>query len=98
METFSREEVGKRRGEDGKTSRIPKHHVTGNTNAEAKAHGGAQHQAIGEVFAEVKSQKPMISLQEEIEKEVYHNVQVFSNLGVIGRFKGLWPSLCDLHH
>ena len=30
-------------------------------------------------------------------EEVVHNVLVFSKLGLIGRFSGLWPSLSELH-
>lgn len=39
----------------------------------------------------------IVNLAEELEKEVDHNERVFSGLGLIGHFTGLWPSLCDLH-
>ncbi|XP_059071741.1 uncharacterized protein LOC131038386 [Cryptomeria japonica] len=38
-----------------------------------------------------------ISLLEAVEKEVVHNELVFSALGLIGRFRGVWPSLSALH-
>ncbi|GLJ23165.1 hypothetical protein SUGI_0437410 [Cryptomeria japonica] len=38
-----------------------------------------------------------VFLSEEVEKEVEHNEVVFSELGLIGRFIGRWPSLGDLH-
>ncbi|GLJ12560.1 hypothetical protein SUGI_0193510 [Cryptomeria japonica] len=38
-----------------------------------------------------------VKLIEEIEKEVEHNEMVFVGLGIIGHFRGLWPSLGDLH-
>ncbi|GLJ24884.1 hypothetical protein SUGI_0475970 [Cryptomeria japonica] len=42
--------------------------------------------------------KPIIvNKTEEVEKEVDHNERVFSRLGLIGCFRGLWPSLGDLH-
>ncbi|GLJ53163.1 hypothetical protein SUGI_1133010 [Cryptomeria japonica] len=39
----------------------------------------------------------VVSLDVEADEEVSHNVLVFSELGLIGRFRGLWPSLHDLH-
>ncbi|GLJ42524.1 hypothetical protein SUGI_0881580 [Cryptomeria japonica] len=36
-------------------------------------------------------------LSEEVEKEVKHNEVVFSELGLIGRFLGRWPSLGEMH-
>ncbi|GLJ09397.1 hypothetical protein SUGI_0108570 [Cryptomeria japonica] len=38
-----------------------------------------------------------IFLSEEVEKEVKQNEVVFSELGLIGRFRGKWTSLGDLH-
>ncbi|GLJ29159.1 hypothetical protein SUGI_0574920 [Cryptomeria japonica] len=38
-----------------------------------------------------------ISLSEAVEKEVDHNELVFSILGLIGCFRGFWPSLGVLH-
>ncbi|GLJ10527.1 hypothetical protein SUGI_0129800 [Cryptomeria japonica] len=38
-----------------------------------------------------------VTLTEEVEKEMDHNVRVFSGLGLIGCFRGVWPSLGDLH-
>ncbi|GLJ32358.1 hypothetical protein SUGI_0651190 [Cryptomeria japonica] len=39
----------------------------------------------------------IVSLTKEIEKEVDHNERILSDLGLIGCFKGLWPSLGDLY-
>ncbi|GLJ23609.1 hypothetical protein SUGI_0447100 [Cryptomeria japonica] len=38
-----------------------------------------------------------VILSEEVEKEVEHNEVVFSELGLIGRFIGKWPSLGQLY-
>ncbi|GLJ37479.1 hypothetical protein SUGI_0761470 [Cryptomeria japonica] len=38
-----------------------------------------------------------VFLSEEVGKEVEHNEEVFSKLGLIGHFNGRWLSLGDLH-
>lgn len=38
-----------------------------------------------------------MELDEELEQEVLFNERFFSGLGLIGRLKGFWPSLIDLH-
>lgn len=38
-----------------------------------------------------------VSLSEAVEKEVDHNELIFSAFGLIGCFRGFWPSLGALH-
>ncbi|XP_057866205.1 uncharacterized protein LOC131073721 [Cryptomeria japonica] len=39
----------------------------------------------------------VVDLNAKVEDEITLNIYVFSNLRVIGRFRGLWPSLLELH-
>lgn len=39
----------------------------------------------------------IVNLTEELEKEVDHDERVFSGLVLIGHFRGVFQSICDLH-
>ncbi|GLJ16540.1 hypothetical protein SUGI_0282920 [Cryptomeria japonica] len=48
-------------------------------------------------IATATAKPTIVTLSEEVEKEVAHNELVFAALGLIGHFRGVWPSLGDLY-